>query len=102
MSSVNHVDDNTFEDEVLKATTPVLVEFGATWCGPCKRQLPVLEQLMTDVPELKVVLIDIDDSPTTSAKLGIRSVPTLILFKEGQKVKSLVGLSTLAALKALL
>lgn len=102
MSEVNHVDDNTFESEVLSASTSVLVEFGATWCGPCKRQFPILEQLAADVPSLKIVLVDVDDSPVTSAKLSIRSVPTLILFKDGQKVKTLVGLQSLAALKAML
>lgn len=102
MSTLKHVNDLDFDEEVLKSTTPVLVEFGATWCGPCKRQLPILEQLATETPSLKVVLLDIDDSPVTSAKLGIRSVPTLILFNGGQKVKSLVGLSTITALKALL
>jgi thioredoxin 1 len=97
MSDVVFVDDSNFEAEVLNSTVPVLVDFGATWCGPCKRQLPIIEKFAADYNgSLKVVKIDIDDAPLVTAKLGIRSVPTLILFSGGGVIGSKVGLTSLA------
>jgi thioredoxin 1 len=99
MSDVIYVDDASFEAEVLNSKIPVLVDFGAAWCGPCQRQLPVLEKFATDnSPKLKVVKVDIDESPQTSAKFGIRSVPSLLLFNQGQKVDMKVGLTSKADL----
>jgi len=98
MSTINSVDDSNFDTEVLQSTVPVLVEFGATWCGPCKRQLPILEKLATDNITLKVVKLDIDDAPEVTSKFSIKSVPTIMLFKSGVKVDSKVGLTTAASL----
>lgn len=99
MSDVIYVDDANFEAEVLNSKVPVLVDFGAAWCGPCQRQLPVLEKFATDnSPKLKVVKVDIDESPQISAKFGIRSVPSLLLFNQGQKVDMKVGLTSKADL----
>ena len=97
MSDVVFVDDSNFEAEVLNSTVPVLVDFSATWCGPCKRQLPLLEKFASEnLSTVKVCKIDIDDAPTVTAKLGIRSVPTLVLFNSGGIIGSKVGLTSFA------
>ena len=96
MSDVVHVDDSNFETEVTNAIGPVLVDFGATWCGPCKRQLPILEKFAAENAGVKVCKVDIDDAPATAAKFHIRSVPTLMLFNAGAPSGSKVGLTSLA------
>lgn len=96
MSNVVHVDDNNFETEVLQSEVPVLVDFGATWCGPCQRQLPIVEKFANEQVAVKVCKVDIDDAPAVASKLGIRGVPTLMLFNEGKSVGSKVGLTSLA------
>jgi thioredoxin 1 len=81
----NAVSDNTFEQEVLKSTEPVLVDFFAEWCGPCKAMAPALEQVAKEMEgKLKVVKLDVDQNPAVTGKYGIRAMPTLILFKNGQ------------------
>ncbi|HUJ38090.1 MAG TPA: thioredoxin [Hyphomicrobium sp.] len=81
----NAVSDSTFEQEVLKSTEPVLVDFFAEWCGPCKAMAPALEQIATEMRgKVKVVKLDVDQNPTVTGKYGIRAMPTLILFKNGQ------------------
>lgn len=99
MSDVVHVDDNNFETEVLQADKPVLVDFGAVWCGPCQRQLPIIEKYAAENSHVKVCKVDVDEAPNLSAKYGIRSVPSLILFNKGAKVDSKVGLQSLANLQ---
>lgn len=97
MSEVKHVDDSNFESEVLNSKVPVLVDFSATWCGPCQRQLPLLEKFATEnLEKVKVVKIDIDDAPVITAKLGVRGVPTLMLFNAGSSLGSKVGLTSVA------
>jgi thioredoxin 1 len=96
MSNVVHVDDSNFEAEVLQSEVPVLVDFGATWCGPCQRQMPIVEKFATENQTVKVVAVDIDDAPVVASKLGIRGVPTLMLFSGGKSVGSKVGLTSLA------
>jgi thioredoxin 1 len=110
MSDVIQVDDSNFEVEVLNSTVPVLVDFSATWCGPCQKQLPVLEKfakeglkglqgfedLSSEELKIKICKIDIDDAPVISAKLGIRSVPTLMLFNGGKALGFKVGLTSFA------
>jgi len=97
MSEVVHVDDNNFEAEVLNSKVPVLVDFSATWCGPCQRQMPLLEKFAIENGErVKVVKVDIDDAPVITAKLGVRGVPTLMLFNGGSSLGSKVGLTSLA------
>lgn len=96
MSKVIHVDDTNFETEVLQSTLPVLVELGAEWCAPCQRQIPLVEKFATDFDgKVKVVQIDIDASPTTTSKLGVKSVPTLMVFNEGKSLGTKVGLTAL-------
>jgi thioredoxin 1 len=81
----NAVSDSTFEQEVLKSTEPVLVDFFAEWCGPCKAMAPALEQVAQEMAgKLKIVKLDVDQNPTVTGKYGIRAMPTLMLFKNGQ------------------
>ena len=81
----NAVSDSTFEQEVLKSTEPVLVDFFAEWCGPCKAMAPALEQVAQEMAgKVKVVKLDVDRNPTVTGKYGIRAMPTLMLFKNGQ------------------
>jgi thioredoxin 1 len=86
------VTDQSFEAEVLKADGPVLVDFWAEWCGPCKQIAPALEQIASELAgELTVAKINIDDSPTTPARYGVRGIPTMMLFRNGQMASMKVG-----------
>lgn len=97
MSDVVHVDDDNFETEVLKSETPVLVDFSATWCGPCQRQYPMVEKFAKEYGDkVKVCKVDIDDAPNVAAALKIRGVPTLMLFDSGVSVGTKVGLTSFA------
>lgn len=89
-----------FEAEVLKAEKPVLVDFWATWCGPCRRQAPVVEELSEE--GFLVGKVDVDAQPGLAQQFQIMSIPTLLIFKGGKEVKRLVGLTSKADLKALL
>jgi len=92
--------DATFDDEVLKATLPVLVDFWAEWCGPCKMVAPVVDEIARDYDgRLKVVKFDVDANPVTPSGLGIMGIPTLILFKEGEEAARLVGYRSKEALE---
>ena len=95
MSSIIQADDDTFEAEVMNADQPVLVDFSAAWCGPCKKLEPILHELAADYDtRLKVVKVDVDSAPTTAAKFGVLSVPTILLVQGGvvkDQVKSLVS-----------
>ena len=100
---VQHFNDVNFEQEVLKSATPVLVDFTATWCGPCKALAPIVDQLADELDgKVKVGKLDIDESPVTAGKLGIRGVPTVMVFKAGQRAAQHVGLTTKAKLKELI
>jgi thioredoxin 1 len=86
------VTDATFDTEVLKSAKPVLVDFWATWCGPCKQIGPALEQISDELAgSLTIAKVDIDDSPMTPTKLGVRGVPTLMLFKDGEIIAMKAG-----------
>ena len=79
------VTDSSFDQEVLKATEPVLVDFHATWCGPCKAMAPALEQVAAEMQgKIKVVKVDVDENPTVTGTYGIRAMPTLLIFKNGK------------------
>lgn len=92
MTKVIAISDNTFETEVLNASTPVLVDFWAEWCGPCKMLAPILESVVDDYAgKIKIVKLNVDDNPETAPKFGIRGIPTLILFKNGQVLTTKVG-----------
>jgi len=87
-----HVTDADFETEVLKAAGPVLVDFWAEWCGPCRALTPTLEALAAEkTGKLKVVKVNVDESPHAPSKYGVRSIPALYIFKNGQVVAQTVG-----------
>jgi len=86
------VTDDTFEDEVLKAQIPVLVDFWATWCGPCKMIGPAVEELAREYGDrLKVTKLNVDDNVNTPAQYGIRGIPALLFFKQGELVDHVIG-----------
>jgi thioredoxin 1 len=87
-----HVTDTSFEDDVLKSDVPVLVDFWAAWCGPCKMIAPILEDVAGDYEgKVKICKVDVDANGDTPAKFGVRGIPTLILFKDGNAVSTKVG-----------
>jgi thioredoxin 1 len=86
------VTDDSFEADVLKATGPVLVDFWAEWCGPCKQIGPALEELSDELSgKVTIAKLNIDDSPSTGSRFGVRGIPTMMLFKDGQVVSTKVG-----------
>ena len=92
MSAVASVSDADFQAQVLQSSKPVLVDFWATWCAPCRMIAPVVEELSTELGEkVRVVKMDIDANPQTPSQLGIMSVPTLIIFKDGRPADRTVG-----------
>lgn len=92
MSKTFSVTDATFEQEVTNSEMPVLVDFWAEWCGPCKMLSPVLEEMAAEFEgKVKIVKVNIDDSPETPTKLGVRGIPTLVLFKNGEASDIKVG-----------
>lgn len=92
MSNVGEVTDVTFEEEVLKAKIPVLVDFWAPWCGPCRAVAPVVEEIANDYSgKLKVLKLNTDENPKTAQSYRISGIPSLMVFKNGQPVEQVVG-----------
>lgn len=90
--NIVHVTDSTFEDEVLKSDTPVMVDYWAEWCGPCKAIAPVLEEIADEYKgKLIVAKMDVDDNQSTPQKYAVRGIPTLMIFKNGNAVGTKVG-----------
>jgi thioredoxin 1 len=97
---VKHVTDKTFDAEVLQSDKPVLVDFWAEWCGPCRQIAPSLEAIAAEHGEqLQVVKLNIDENPNTAVKYGVMSIPTLNVYKGGEVVKTIVGAKPKAALE---
>jgi len=92
MSTPVHVTDDSFDQEVLQSELPTVVDFWAEWCAPCKRIAPILEDMAAEYDgQLKVAKLDVDENPDTAGALGILSIPTLLVFKDGQPVERIVG-----------
>jgi thioredoxin 1 len=92
MADLTNVSDDNFQAEVLENEQPVLVDFWAPWCGPCRVVAPVLEEIAAEQAEkLRVVKLNVDDNQRTAAQYGVMSIPTMILFKNGQPAKTIVG-----------
>lgn len=98
MTKVLQITDSQFQDEVSNSKGLVLVDFWAPWCGPCKQIGPILDEISIEKTDIKVVKINIDDNPEVASELGIRSIPTLILFKDGKKTDTKLGALSKTAL----
>lgn len=97
---IQNITDATFETEVLQSGTPVVVDFWAEWCGPCKQMAPGLDRVADELgSKVKIVKLDVDSNQATSAKFGIRGIPTLMVFKDGQPVATKVGALAFPQLK---
>lgn len=101
MSKTIKVTDKTFEDTITNASTPVLVDFWAEWCGPCKMIAPALDELASELDgKLLISKLNVDENPDTAQAFGVMSIPTLLVFKDGQPVERIVGAHPKAQLKA--
>lgn len=100
--SVLHITTATFENEVLHSDKPVLLDFWASWCGPCRMVGPILDEIAAERSDIKVCKINVDEQPTLAAQFGVMSIPTLVVIKNGQEVNRSVGALPKARILALL
>ena len=91
MADLQNVSDTNFTAEVLESEQPVLVDFWAPWCGPCRVVAPVLEEIANERQDLRIVKLNVDENQQTAAQYGVMSIPTMIVFKNGQPAKTIVG-----------
>ena len=101
-SQIQHADDTTFGNLVLKSDVPVLVDFYADWCGPCRQLATLLEELAAETASVKIVKVNVDDSPALAQQYGVDSIPSLKVFNRGAVTDELVGLASKKELRALL
>ncbi|PPR33621.1 MAG: Thioredoxin [Alphaproteobacteria bacterium MarineAlpha6_Bin5] len=93
--SVKSIKEDAFEEEVVKSELPVLIDFWAEWCGPCKEVSPILEEISTEMSDsIKIVKVNIDENPNIPSQYGVQSIPTLIIFKKGEVVATKIGMSS--------
>lgn len=103
MTNVIELNDVNFDSEVKRSTLPVLVDFYATWCGPCKKQLPVVDELAKEFTgKARIAKLNVDEGGSTSAEFGISSIPALLVFQDGKVVERLVGLHSQSQLSSTL
>ena len=100
--SIVHVTKENFQHEVLQAKKPVLVDFWAPWCGPCRMLAPILEEIAAETDGAVIAKVNVDEQPELAQQFGIMSIPTLVFFKEGRVTDTLVGLRDKAAILSLL
>jgi thioredoxin 1 len=100
--TVLHASQSTFDQQVLRSEAPVLVDFYANWCGPCRALSATLEEVAAESPQAKVVKINIDESPELAARYGVNSIPSLIVFKNGQIISHRSGVVSKGQLKTML
>ena len=100
--AVVHVTTDNFEQEVLKAEQTVMVDFWAAWCGPCKMLSPIVDQIAEEHPEIKVCKVNIDEEPSLAIDYKVMSIPTLFVFKNGEKVNMSIGVQAKADIEAML
>jgi thioredoxin 1 len=100
--SITHANEADFNQLVLNAEVPVLVDFYADWCGPCRMIAPALEELASETTEAKVVKVNVDHNPRLAARYGISSIPSLLVFKDGEVVRQQVGVANKAQLRSLI
>lgn len=99
---VHHVSESQFDREVLQSSGTVLVDFYADWCGPCKLLSPVLEELARETPDAKIVKVNVDHAPGVASRYRVNSIPTLVVFRDGQAKTGMVGLASKSHLRSLL
>lgn len=95
------ITQENFQQEVLEAASPVIVDFWATWCGPCRMQGPILEKFAAAHPEIKVVKVNVDDNMELSSEYEITSIPSIMLFKQGKMVQAKIGVQSMSSLEEL-
>lgn len=100
--AVEHINENQFKSVVLDSQKPVLVDFFATWCGPCRQMSPVLDQIASERSDVKIVKVDVDENQNLASQFGVMSIPTLIYFKNGKAVSQAVGARSKASLETML
>ena len=99
--NIVHISDSSFETDVLQAEGPVLVDFWAEWCGPCKQIGPALEELSVEMEgKVKIVKVNVDENPNSPAQMGVRGIPALFVFKNGEVISNKAGAAPKAALQS--
>ena len=91
---IDRIEEASFEDRVLKADGTVVVDFSAAWCGPCKLQKPILERFGSDNPDVSIVEVDVDESPALATRLDVKAMPTLMVFRNGERVARAVAVQS--------
>lgn len=101
MSAI-HLTEENFDSEVMQADRPVLIDFFATWCGPCKMVAPIIEQLAEEEPDKKICKVNVDEQPALAERFGVTSIPTLVVLRNGKVVNKAVGAKSKKAIQELL